>query len=287
MEFSYQHYAASYGCFEIEAGHNHHHQVTTKQPNQFVCYESQFNQKSLQSDYESYQHIPIASLSPVNSYYYPSSAEQSPNESESSGDSPFGQIDNLDSILDEIANAENIDDILLANNEDDLYKLLETSELSDCSSSFTDFDDNQSVITLNSPKRKLSIDSCSLDYDSQETSSSSSITNNQSSTGQVKKRRNRRCKHTKEERALRKKDQNKRAATKYREKKKVQTETIEQIIEQLELRRDELSTQFSKIETEFNVILPLARAAFQLDPTRGPQLQQLLARLQQSGFINN
>nr|XP_027198337.1 uncharacterized protein LOC113792625 [Dermatophagoides pteronyssinus] len=329
MEFSYHqdYYAANNGCFvEVEGYHHQHYQhqhQISQQPNQFVCYESQqFDQKLSHSQFETYHHqqpqyssiASSSSSSPDSNHYYqdgyysyPSSIES---QSPPSGDSsPFGQIDNnLDSILDEIAaNAENIDDILLAKNEDDLYNLLETSDhYSPLSSSSLDFDDNQSVVTLNSetttscsPQRKLSIDSssgyCSFDCDSIETSSSSSLspsppsTTNQSNaaatdTNRVKRRRNRRCKHTKEERALRKKDQNKKAAIKYRERKKVQTETIEQIIEQLEYRRDELTIQFSRIETEFNVILPLARQAFQVDPIRGQQLQQLIQRLQQNGF---
>ena len=312
MEFNYHqqqqfdHFAASssYGCY-AEYGeysyHHHHHQPAHQppaaaaeiQPIQFVCHENnlQFKQ-SLSNEYETYQSIPSLSpqsqsLSYTDSYYYPSSAEHSPyNESEESN-SPFGQIDNLDSILNEIANAENIDDILLAKNEDDLYNLLETSE-HECDSQII------SVNSETSPKRKLSIDSSgysSFEYDSETLSPSittiTTATTATSTETKEKKRRNRRCKHTKEERALRKKDQNKKAAIKYREKKKVETETIEQIVEQLEHKRDGLSIQFRKIETEFNVILPLAKAAFQMDPIRAPKLQQLLARLQQNGFTIN
>lgn len=117
----------------------------------------------------------------------------------------------------------------------------------------------------------------SIDYSSSEVNDFSSLDSNFNPV--IKKRRNRKSKHTKDERAARKKDQNKRAALKYRSRKKVESEITENILQELVERQNQLTNEFKKIKTEFDVILPLAKAAFQFDPIRSNQLQQLLQRI--------
>lgn len=121
------------------------------------------------------------------------------------------------------------------------------------------------------PKRKYSSDSSSCySVDSFETSSTES---NQ------KRKRVRHPKPTQEERAARKKDQNRKAAQAYRSKKKTEVQSSEQTVEELEAHRDRLAEELKQLHTEFNCIFPLARAAFTFDPLRSQRLSQLLTRV--------
>lgn len=81
------------------------------------------------------------------------------------------------------------------------------------------------------------------------------------------------------EKAARKKDQNKRAACRYRSKKRTELHSSELTMEELEAVRDGLAEQVRKLQTEFGVILPLARAAFAHDAAKRARLQAMLARV--------
>lgn len=184
-----------------------------------------------------------------------------------------------------------LDQILNQLDTTELFSELEKIESND-SSNFTNqsiFENTNNLINDNNNsisvvQRKLSTDSSDYSVSSPsnyfESPFSSPLSND---TNIVDKTcRTRRPKRTKEERAARKKDQNKKAASRYRNKIKTQTEFHEQILEQLEQRKDELTTQCKKIQTEFDVILPLAKAAFRYDPIRSKKLEQLLNRLSKS-----
>jgi hypothetical protein len=127
----------------------------------------------------------------------------------------------------------------------------------DSGSSFT----SDSSVTC-TPKRKYSTDSsdCSSQDSFETCSTVSSITTS-------KKTNNKRA---------RKKHQNKMAASRYRNKKKTEMTESELTLEELEIR-DNLNEQVKKLQTEFNVILPLAMAAF--DPIRKEHLNQLISRI--------
>lgn len=210
-------------------------------------------------------------LSPLSSY--PSSAEQSPQQ-------PVQ--DELDLILNDIE----IDEILNSD-EDDGSSLFDMLQKAGCTDLLDMVDDeielpveiapseSSSSSANSTPQRKYSSDSSDcLSVASFETASS---------LGSPKPKRTRRSKHSKEERAARKKDQNKRAALRYRSKKKDQQENGESILKGLEDHKAQLTKQFNTLETEFRVIVSLAKQAFQ-DPVRSKQLQDLLTRLSQYGI---
>lgn len=188
-------------------------------------------------------------------------------------------LNDLDQILNQLDTTELFSDLEKIESNDS-SNLFEQSTLENINN--LNNDNNNSIAVL---QRKLSTDSTS-DYSLSSPSNyfespfSSPLSNDINIVD--KTCRTRRPKRTKEERAARKKDQNKKAASRYRNKIKTQTEFHEQILEQLEQRKDELTNQCKKIETEFDVILPLAKAAFRFDPIRSKQLELLLNRLSKS-----
>lgn len=210
--------------------------------------------------------------------------EQSPISN--SADDDFFDIDNI------------INSVDLA--EEDLHQVLCTAGLSDflfndnTSTTTATFSDNinsdtssyASSSAASSPKRKYSTDSSAGSFTSYSTSTISSPASSEyTSSSNGKPKRFRRSKHTKEERVVRKKDQNKKAATKYRHKKKDEKECHEQTLEDLEATQNQLTAQLDKLRTEFNVILPLAKAAFSFDASRSQQLAQLIQRLNGNNLL--
>lgn len=205
--------------------------------------------------------------------------------SSSAAQSPLAEIQQnelFDLSLDEIFDVD-VDDIL--NNDliaDELLDVLNNVESGDFLNQLEvashNFDSGSSFSSgssvTSSPKRKFSTDSsdCSS-LDSFDTCSTAS------SSGNKKAKRTRPFKANKQERASRKKDQNKKAASRYRNKKKNEMQSSEQTMEELESHRDSLSEQVKKLQTEFNVILPLAKAAFTFDPIRREHLNQLISRI--------
>ena len=211
-------------------------------------YTSNYQQNSIES-------VPLESsvfLSPQTSA--PSSAAQSP-QAESKNDV-------FDLSLDDIFD---VDDILNNNEQLITDELLDVLNDVGCSDFLNQLDnnveqpfDNETCFTSDSsasstPKRKYSTDSSDCySVDSFETCS----------TNSKKSKKARRSKPNRQERVARKKDQNKKAASRYRNKKKNEMQSCEQTVEELESQRNGLSEQVKKLQTEFNVILPLAKAAF-------------------------
>lgn len=166
--------------------------------------------------------------------------------------------------------------------------------------SFSSSSSNSSVSST--PKRKYSSDSSSSSSSSNSTycyseASYQTAASNSSSSSEPEieatavakqskpassssnKRARRTPKASPVEKAARKKDQNKRAACRYRSKKRTELHSSELTMEELEAVRDGLAEQVRKLQTEFGVILPLARAAFAHDAAKRARLQAMLARV--------
>ncbi|KAF7490570.1 hypothetical protein SSS_07139 [Sarcoptes scabiei] len=203
---------------------------------------------------------------------------------------PFLRDIDIDEVLNEIENEQHLPQ------EKNFYQWLDKIENKSFDFDFAPLDNQLSLEqypqdfnqthckNIYNFKRKNSIDSseCSSDSFFETSSQSSSSSTTSATVKSIPKKRNRRSKHSKEERITRKKHQNRKAASKYRSKIKVQGEEFESILEQLEQRNKELMVTLGKIQTEFDVILPLAKASFQFDHTRRQQLAQLINRLEQN-----
>jgi len=199
-----------------------------------------------------------------------SSAAQSPQAEVQSNDIfddlPLDEIFNIDGLL-----SDDLLEVLKDVETGDFLKQLEVINPDkdfDSGASFTSSDSS----ATSTPKRKYSTDSSDCSADSFDTSSTISDNSN---------KKTKRARHPKsnQERASRKKDQNKKAATRYRNKKKTEMHSSEQTLEQLEAHQNNLNEQVKKLQTEFNVILPLAQAAFTFDPIRREHLIQLISRI--------
>lgn len=219
-----------------------------------------------------FQHNSPANISLESSFFLSpqtssSSATQSPKEvvdNELSFDLSLDEIFDVDDILD---NQQFISDELLdVLNDVGCRDLLNVLELSNQPTSGET--SNSSVSST--PKRKYSTDSS--DY--------FSVNSFETFPTETKKsKRVRRSKTNREERVARKKDQNKKAASRYRDKKKNEIHSSELVLNELEFKRSNLTEQIKKLQTEFTVILPLAKAAFTFDSIRSEHLNQLIARI--------
>lgn len=78
---------------------------------------------------------------------------------------------------------------------------------------------------------------------------------------------------------LRKKDQNKTAANRYRIKKREEQKLIENLQEHEENIHEQLKQTLEKLQMEFKVVFPLAKTAFATDPSRLIQLQAIQSRV--------
>lgn len=231
--------------------------ATVPTPFHEVYYGNQVHQPPTSANYI----CDSVTLSP--SSIYPSS--QSPSLSSDCSFTDF-DITDLDEILTNPQPLDNqlIDMLDYAGCADLLY--LDDFEFGNSPASST----TSSSSANSSPKRKYSTDSS-------DRYSVESFQSSPSSTGSRK--RARRSKHTPEERIERKKNQNKTAASKYRSKKRGEQKSTEQVLEELETTQKNFSEQLKKLQTEFNVILPLAKAAFVHDSYRQQLLQNLLSRI--------
>jgi len=90
---------------------------------------------------------------------------------------------------------------------------------------------------------------------------------------------NKRSKTTVTERRERKRNQNKSAANRYRQKKRAELDDIEGQQNQYEDVNNELKAQLQKLQMEFKVVYPLAKAAFAADHNKALQLQMLDIRV--------
>lgn len=88
-----------------------------------------------------------------------------------------------------------------------------------------------------------------------------------------------RSKTTVTERRERKRNQNKSAANRYRQKKRAELDTIENQQSVHEDINKQLREQLQKLQMEFKVVYPLAKAAFASDPNKALQLQMLDIRV--------
>jgi len=100
-----------------------------------------------------------------------------------------------------------------------------------------------------------------------------------SQTSDQKAKPTKRSKTTLTERRERKRNQNKSAANRYRQKKRAELETIEDQCTRYSQSNDLLKAQLQKIQMEFKVVFPLAKAAFASDPNKALQLQMLDLRV--------
>jgi len=90
---------------------------------------------------------------------------------------------------------------------------------------------------------------------------------------------NKRSKKTVTERKERKRDQNKSAANRYRQKKRAELDDIEFQQSIYEENNNKLKAQLQKLQMEFKVVYPLAKAAFSSDPNKSLLLQMLDIRV--------
>jgi len=88
------------------------------------------------------------------------------------------------------------------------------------------------------------------------------------------------------EKRERKKDQNKSAANRYRIKKRAEQESIEEVQTEEQKRNESIKIQLEKLQMEFNVLYPLAEAAFRADPVRNPKLQLLHIRVLNNNLLD-
>jgi len=90
---------------------------------------------------------------------------------------------------------------------------------------------------------------------------------------------NKRSKTTLTERRERKRNQNKSAANRYRQKKRAELDDVEHQQNQYVEANNELKAQLQKLQMEFKVVFPLAKAAFASDHNKALQLQMLDLRV--------
>jgi len=90
---------------------------------------------------------------------------------------------------------------------------------------------------------------------------------------------NKKSKKTVTERRERKRTQNKSAANRYRQKKRAELDGIEMEQNQYVETNTRLKAQLQKLQMEFKVVFPLAKAAFAADPNKSLQIQMLDLRV--------
>jgi len=100
-----------------------------------------------------------------------------------------------------------------------------------------------------------------------------------------KAKANKRTKTTVTEKKERKRSQNKSAANRYRIKKRAENDSIDGIQKDLSDTNDELKSQLQKLQMEFKVVYPLAKAAFASDPHRALLLQMLDLRVLKENLL--
>jgi len=88
------------------------------------------------------------------------------------------------------------------------------------------------------------------------------------------------------EKKERKKDQNKSAANRYRIKKRAEQETIDVLQSEQNKINEQLRVQLEKLQMEFKVVYPLAKAAFASDPKRNLLLQMLNIRVLKDNLLD-
>jgi len=103
---------------------------------------------------------------------------------------------------------------------------------------------------------------------------------------ETKAKTSKRSKSSLTEKRERKRSQNKSAANRYRQKKRVELESIDDLLDKYSKQNEELKTQLQKLQMELKVVLPLAKAAFATDANKGAQLRLLDIRLINDGLID-
>jgi len=84
----------------------------------------------------------------------------------------------------------------------------------------------------------------------------------------------------------RKKDQNKSAANRYRLKKRAEQESIDVVMTEEKKRNEELKAQLEKIQMEFKVVYPLAKAAFATNHHKNALLRMLDLRITKDNLLD-
>ncbi|XP_054160343.1 uncharacterized protein LOC128958503 [Oppia nitens] len=97
---------------------------------------------------------------------------------------------------------------------------------------------------------------------------------------------NKRKKTTVIEKKERKRSQNKTAANRYRIKKRAELESIEELEQRYAKSNVDLMAQLQKLQMEFKVVLPLAKAAFASDNNKALQLQMLDIRVLNDNLLD-
>jgi hypothetical protein len=88
------------------------------------------------------------------------------------------------------------------------------------------------------------------------------------------------------ERRERKRTQNKSAANRYRQKKREELFGIEKEQNNYELINNRLKAQLQKLQMEFKVVYPLAKAAFAADPQKSLQIQMVDLRVLNQNLLD-
>jgi len=100
-----------------------------------------------------------------------------------------------------------------------------------------------------------------------------------------KPKANKRSKSSVNEKRERKRNQNKSAANRYRIKKRVEMESIETVQSEYQKLNQQLTAELEKLQMEFKVVYPLAKAAFTSDPKKTLQLQALDLRVLRDNLL--
>jgi len=100
-----------------------------------------------------------------------------------------------------------------------------------------------------------------------------------------KRKATKRSKTSVNEKKERKRSQNKSAANRYRMKKRAELESIEDTEKRFAKDNQELRAQLQKLQMEFKVVYPLAKAAFGSDYNKSLQLQALDLRVLKDNLL--
>jgi len=97
---------------------------------------------------------------------------------------------------------------------------------------------------------------------------------------------NKRSRKSVNEKKDRKRDQNKSAANRYRIKKRAELESIDDLQTRYSETNEALMAQLQKLQMEFKVVLPLAKAAFAADTNKSLQLQMMDIRVLNNNLLD-
>jgi len=158
-----------------------------------------------------------------------------------------------------------------------LEEILSATHPRDCEEVSDNCFDDLSIQSITEvPKEEQMIESTSLEIKRSKRQAKRKVAEMES---RVTKPKTKRSKTSINERKDRKRRQNKSAANRYRQKKRVELDTIEEEVEKNSIENQLLMAQLQKLQMEFKVLFPLAKAAFASVPHKALQLQLLDIRV--------